>query len=248
MYFRRLLCFLPLLLASCVTALSADTTVALRASENWVARADLVFTPAQVQLSAGQLDPAFSQLVANMKANGIKSEFEKTALDNGNTSYKLSAEGQGLEKLNTAFFNSQAALYVDESAGERRVVFSYYAGLPFAQQETFTLVGGKIISTNGIQMDSHTITWVNPTGTMEAVLTEAPAYPAWLPYALVGAGGVLLVVAAIGVIRMRGQASRVGSPLPVISAQAVNSTQFCSNCGAALPAESMFCPTCGKKR
>jgi len=245
-----------LFLTSCVSALSADTRVTLRADENWEAQVEIVFAPEQAQLVLAQVEQALNQAVSGMQSQGIEAGWQRDdQRKDGNVAYRVSAKGQGLDGLNAAFFDNRATLHVDESSAQRQIVFSYYASGPAfsVQQQTFTLIGGKIISSNGTQTDSHTIMWTNPTGTMEAVLTEAPRYP-WLPYVVIGAGGVLLVAAIFGIVNVT--RSRSGPVLPPVSApvsQAASSpvttmARFCVNCGAVLSAESAFCPQCGAKR
>jgi hypothetical protein len=245
---------LLLILTACVSALSADTRVTLRADENWEAQVEIVFAPEQAQLAAGQVEQALDQAVSDMQGQGIEASWRRDdQRRDGNVAYRVSAKGQGLDKLNAAFFDNRAALYVDESSGQRQIVFSYYSGgLSLSvQRQTFTLVGGTIISSNGTLADSHTVVWTNPNGTMEAVLTEAPRYP-WLSYALIGAGGVLLVGAILGFRRLtRSRNTLALAPASAPSSapsQVTATTASCTICGAALPAEAAFCISCGAKR
>ncbi|MBM4425285.1 MAG: zinc ribbon domain-containing protein [Chloroflexi bacterium] len=244
-----------LLLTSCVTALSADTRIAFYEGEEWEARAEVVFSPEQIALAGGQVDQAVAEIAAKMREAGAEAKWDKQQRSEG-IAYTVTANGVGLETLNTAFFDGQATLYVDESSGQRQIVFSYYPGLQFAETETFTLVGGQIIAANGAQMDDRTVTWVNPAGTMEAILTEAPRY-GWLPYALIGVGIVLVIVSGIGIagallIKPRAPAiPRAVETIPVTSTPAPTPPPppgtFCPQCGARLSDEAVFCPNCGSK-
>ncbi len=240
-----------ILLAACAPILSSDTRVTFRVGEAWEAQVEVVFAPEQVQRVGSQIDQALDQLVSDLSAQNIEAEWQQRDPDeNGNIPYRVTAQGQGLEQLNQSFFDNQAVLYLDEASGY--VVFRYYPGsavLSGVQQQTFTLVGGRVISSNGLQSNANTVTWTNPQVAMEAVLTEAPRYP-WLPYALIGSGGILLTVAIIGIVRLR----QVPSTAPVVSTAvpelrpAIPTPTFCAACGAVLPVESAFCPVCGTKR
>lgn len=203
-------CLLPLalLLTACLPLPSPGTRITLRAGENWEARAELVFAPEQAQLAATQIEQELNDIVAQWRAQGLVAEWRReNARSNGNTPYVITASGQGLDKLNATFFDNQAILYVDKASGF--VVFRYVPGssaLSGTGQQTFTLVGGRILSSNGLQTDASTVIWSNPSATMEAVLTEAPLYP-WLPHAFICAGAILLTVAAfglVGLLRARG--------------------------------------------
>lgn len=250
MRLRRLfLLSLALLLTSCVSIHSTDMRVTFRADENWEAEMEIVLTPQQAQLTLGQIEPALNQAVAEMRSEGVEVQWkQQERREDGNIGYLVSAKGKGLDILNTAFFEGQAVLYVDESTGERQIVFSYTPGQAFAQEQTFTLVGGKIISSNGTQTNGRTVTWVNPTGPMEAVLTEASPL-GWLPYALIGGGGVLLIIAGVGIVASVVRRRQLASPAPeAVFAPPPPPTARCANCGFALPEGAVFCPSCGMKR
>jgi len=234
------------LVASCGGAFSADTRVTLLADENWEVQVELVLTLQQAQLALGQIDQAMNELISELRATGVEAEWQsQDEREDGNVGYLITARGQGLDRLNTAFFDGQAALYADESSGQRQIVFRYNLINAIAQRQTLTLRGGRILSSNGVQTDSRSVMWTNPNGPIEAVLTEAPRY-AWLPYSLIGMGGLLFAVAVFGMVsRARRRAPAAGLAAAAGPRQTVS---FCSTCGAALPPEATFCPRCGAQR
>lgn len=235
---------LPLLLTACAGAVSADTRVTLLTGERWEVRIEVVVTPEQDRLLAAQIGQSLDDLASEMRAEGLGAGWERDdRRDDGNVAYVISAEGHGLDELSTGFFNDEGMFRVDESSGARQIVFGYSpSDLLSAQRQTFTLRGGRIISSNGAPAGRGTVTWTNPTERMEAVLTEASP-TAWLPYALVGAGAVLVVVAGVGVARTRRRDSLPGVPAP-----ALGPGSYCSACGMALPETAVFCPGCGRRR
>ena len=247
---KRILCIaiLGYFLSSCIPILSADIEITLSADEEWRAKTEVVFTQQQLGLLAGDIDNGFEEIVQEIRRSGVDAQWNRNEdRDDGNIGYVITASGQGLENLNDAFFDGNKAFTLDQSDGKRRIVFSHYPGnssLGMVQNETFTLKGGRIISTNGRQIDRRTVTWTNPNGLMEAVLTESPNYSA---YVIIILGAILVVSATmLGVRRM----SRKRSSSPTTHATDLTEIPagFCTNCGSALPSAAVFCPKCGYQR
>jgi hypothetical protein len=241
-----LLLFL-MLLVSCsgfVSAVSADLHVTLRSQERWEADMELVYSPEQVRANASAINSAIEAIASRIKAGGGEADLlVDTDRDDGNVSYRLSSRGVGLDSLNAAFFDGTATLSVSEDSGDRQVIFRYvptYSLTGLARDRTFTLVGGRILATNGTRVDNATVTWRNPADAMAAVLTEAPRFP-WLPYALilVGCCCIALVIVAGVVWRNRAGVS-VPAPMGIR-----DSAAYCTACGWLLPSEARFCPNCG---
>jgi hypothetical protein len=214
-------------LSSCIPILSADIEITLSADEKWRAKTEVVFTQQQLGLLAGNIDNGFEEIVQEIRRSGVDAQWNRNEdRDDGNIGYVITANGQGLENLNDAFFDGNKAFTLDQSDGKRRIVFSHYPGnssLGMVQNETFTLKGGRIISTNGRQIDRRTVTWTNPNG-------------------------LIFVVSAtmLGVRRM----SRKRSSSPTTHATDLTEIPagFCTNCGSALPSAAVFCPKCGYQR
>jgi hypothetical protein len=220
--------------------------VTFRPNENWEVDLEVVFPSRIEQLAPGQVDDILNEALSDFEADGIRAEWGRYDLeDEGNVSYRIHSQGQGWVKLNTHFFDNQALIEADETSNPRRVYFFYDpvgSVVGFSQHQTLTLTGGKILSSNGIQEDNHSVTWNNPAGPIEAVLTEAPS-SSWLPYLLILLGFTLLVVSIIGIVW------RLRKPkLKSIPVQKPDRGQYCPNCGTPFLPEARFCPTCGARR
>lgn len=114
---------------------------------------------------------------------------------------------------------------------------------------------GSLGNHNGDQTEGNTIIWRLEAGITEKQLraeSRLGGLPAWLPPVLIGSGAVLVVVAAIGLVRAR----RIAAPAPSIFRPEVTLVPgtpppvplYCPNCGQALVAEVLFCPQCGARR
>lgn len=268
---KRLLffCFLlfTFLLSSCgISALSATTELTLYTGENWDAKTEIVFSADQIGLLKNQIDNSIAQQVSRLKDQGIDASWSQKE-GGGRLTYIISLKGQGFDKANTYVFNGQPALRSSESSDGRQVTFRYdprSSSYLIAQQQTFILHGGRILSSNGSQTGLGSITWRNPSTIMQATLTEA-APTSWLSYLMLGVGGVLVVAVVIGLRRnmTRRQAARlygyestsaytspsppvdVGPSVPPAPLHVTTARRYCTNYGASLPAEAGFCPDCG---
>jgi hypothetical protein len=120
---------------------------------------------------------------------------------------------------------------------------------------------GRLGNHNGEQTEGNTIIWKLEAGITEKRLraeSRLGGLPGWLAPALVASGVVLVVVAAIGLVR----AGQVQTPVPTevspanLPLQASSTPEgptragavFCPNCGQALTSEAQFCPACGTRR
>lgn len=273
--FFLLALLIPALLTSCLPLRALDTRLTFRADENWEVRVELAFEPGQAQLAAAQIEQALNEYVSRRRAEGIEAKWERQQPNaEGNIPYVLTTRGQGLDKLNAALFDNRAMLYTDKGSGY--IIFQY---APDTLQltgvrQTFTLVGEHVVSTNGLQTGNGVVVWKNPTQPMEAILTPLPRYP-WLPYALIGAGGILILIAVVGVVNnlryrralvppttepvqeaMSGEPTQPSteylvpteSVAPIAPPPAPMAQRYCHNCGNALASEAHFCPTCGAPR
>jgi hypothetical protein len=122
-------------------------------------------------------------------------------------------------------------LAVEEVDGQRQIHFSQFVtgNILEANSNTLTLIGGDIVSTNGHQLDDGSVQWVNPSGRIEAVLTEKSRFS--LATLLIPA--TLLAASGGGWFFYR---------------QRKQQAAFCAHCGAQLGAGAKFCPSCGRPR
>lgn len=245
--------FSALALASCLApALSSDMQVTFKTNEKWEAKMEIVFDRQTAQLVGSEIDKTLNKNVAEAQADGIKIEYAPPVTrDNGDVVYTIRSSGQGLTQLNGFMFSNSAKIQTTTVSGERQITFSYRPTTSIARKNTFTLIGGEIISSNGRKIDEQTVQWVNPTTTMQATLTEAADFPTWLPYTLIGVGAVLIAVSFSGfgltlfaAFQPKPKPIRRTGTLPRLEPKPPTN-MFCPHCGETIPAESTFCPYCG---
>jgi len=212
-------------LSACTTgALSINVNLILYSGENWRIQIGLVYSRQEIQLVGPQIEQWLAASVSEWQAQSIQASYSKKVLDDNNIRYQITASGQGFAKLNNAFFDGLANIYYDEIT--KQIEFSYLPVGEFfsaALSRTFSLNGGKIISSNGAQMDSNTVTWVNPVNVMNATLKPG-LHPGLLAGFLVGF--LVFLIAIIGISRRAGK-------------------KRCYNCGARMPGRADFCTECG---
>ena len=213
-----------------LTACGADMeqTVTFYQDEEWEAEMVIIF-PAETIAALGGLADLESQLeqaVDEMEVMGVEVSVDSGRDNENNATYTLHTKGQGLDTLEDVAFGGDA-FTVETVGGERRVTVDYYTG-DFSDSNNFTLtlIGGKVLSSNGEELGGGRVRWVNPSR-IEAVLTERSRFQ--IGWVLVPAGITLLVV--VGVVAL----SRNRGPR-------------CTNCGNPLSPQAMFCNNCGFPR
>jgi hypothetical protein len=240
---------IALIISSCGSVLETDTTINLHSNERWEAEVQLVFAPQQLVLVSSQLEGELTKRIRKFQDSGIKASWRREENPSGkNIVYIITAKGQGFDKLNGAVFDGKPALQVDNSSGQNLIIFNHSPGLSslgFVLRQTFTLSGGRLVSSNGHQVDNRTVTWTNPTGNMEAVFAESTETP-WFLFGLIALGLFATLVVGNLFKSRKKPAIQTGSfseMTPITPAP-----RFCSQCGSVLPNEAMFCPECGKQR
>jgi ribosomal protein L40E len=237
--FSLFLCLI--LISACVPIQMVETEFRFKPNEVWDAQLRLIVTPAGVALL--NANPGFLQsLLQQFNAQGLKSEVGKTFTDpEGNTVYPILFHGTGLATLNKAFFSEYPA-FTKDPAQSSRIIFSLPNGTLqnlglTAFNTTLTVRGGRIISSNGARINNFTTTWVNPTGSIEAVFEVEKDFTAIIILiALLIAGGIFLLVISRNAQKARYAAAY--STLP---------NKICMFCGSPIPTTAVFCPRCGKK-
>ena len=192
---RALLLLLPLLVA-CLAACAGtiDQTITFLADEGWQSDATLSF-PAEVAAILGsQVDSELNALQQEIEAQGGAMQWERSDTESG-ISYTVEASGRGYDILRRVSF-SDMNVVATEQDGQRQLTFTATPALDAAAQ-TLTVIGGEILTSNGAVSGGDTVSWVNPSVMMEAVLTERggvaalPLVPILIGVALVVGGGLL---------------------------------------------------------
>lgn len=270
---RALLLLLPLLVA-CLAACAGtiDQTITFLADEEWQSDASLSF-PAEVAAILGsQVDNELNTLQQQIEAQGGAMQWERSDAD-GSIRYTVEASGAGYDILRRVAFSDMNVVATEQN-GQRQLTFIATPALDAAAQ-TLTVIGGEILSSNGAVSGGDTVSWVNPSVTMEAVLTERggvaalPLVPILSGVALVVGGGLLGWL----LLRRRKTAAVApgwaeAPPLPQLPpaptpyqppapppnpgqaaiAPGAKAARFCVNCGAELRPTAKFCAACGHRQ
>lgn len=229
LHLQMLLVGLVLFMVGCGGSLTQ--TVTLYRDEAWQTSMEIRIAQEMLLfIGSAELEAEMAGQAAAWQEKGARVSW-KSRNEEGAWVYTFDVKGEGYDLLREVAFDNNATLAVAEVNGRRQIQFWHNPNRGMfgdLDQYTLTLKGGEIISSNGRQLNSSSVEWVNPTGPMEATLTEKGGFPGafWL---------VMLGVAIAGgswyMWRQRGQT--VGA---------------CGNCGAWLSTDAEFCPQCGRKR
>jgi hypothetical protein len=214
-----------------------DESVTFYRDEQWSTEFKLSTSAEMIALlgSPAEIERELDELVTEAKELGIDASWNSSRQDR-TLIYTIQGKGKGYDALNEFMFDNRAQIWVEEDGGKRHIHFSQPVSRDFidANRYTVTLTGGEIISSNGTALDRGSVQWVNPSGRMEAVLTEKSRFNLglWL--------FILVLVAGIGgggwyVLQQRNQ-------------QAAAPTRFCIHCGHSLGPQAQFCPNCGQSQ
>jgi hypothetical protein len=269
-HFFILSCLYALLLlftAGCVPIYASHVELTLYRDEKWEMNTTLEAAP-ELQGMLQLINPALDEI----RQQGVTVDFELQPVNNeGRLPLTLDFAGQGYALLSDEIL-SGGAIQVDEGDGERRIMFNAWPSqtlLSGALESSFTLRGGKIISSNGTPAGSGAVRWDNPTSQMQAVLTErssSGSVVGWILLILLAAGGA----GAYFYWRSRPKTAYAPAPGTYAASPADSGwsqpeftpptsapgqftppsgpaalTQFCHQCGKALPPGASFCPACG---
>lgn len=230
---------------------SLDTQLTLGREEAWEIEIRMALTP-EGQAYTSMIVPELSNWASGVIQAGAEASWEALEPQQGEGPvYLLRATGVGYHILNSQALD-QAAVTLLEIDGKRQIQF-YYSGTSLfglIPQYHFTLKGGRVISTNGQQINSATVEWLNPAVPMEAVMHE-PANLTWL-WVVLGLAGVTFLIAMllsagllVGVSQRKKPAAPAAASLFTSPAAAQT---YCTQCGAPMPPAAQFCPACGAKR
>lgn len=218
-----------------------DRRVTFYRDEAWKAEME-ISVPGELVAMLGSLESFEADLarqVAGWEAKGADVSWRSSRKDT-TLIYTFDIEGTGLALLDEIVFDNDASFSVQEVDGRRHISFTYFVtgDLLQANNNTLTLHGGDIVSSNGNQLDSGTVQWVNARGQLQAVVTEKSRFGA--STFLIG----LILVAGVGGAgwyfwQQRNQVQANGQ---------LAQTAFCANCGMPLTAQAKFCPHCGHQQ
>lgn len=198
-------------LSSCEIEVDVDLqqTITIYRNEVWEAEMTARFAAELVDtLMAGdELTPESEQefiqtYLPELEGTEVEIGWESQINEFGDLIYNVHMEGRGLDTLKSSLFDEDTRLEIVEIERKRRVVFSHEIGYPesIVRSYTLTLIGGDIISSNGQMIDDLAVRWSNPSGRIEAVLTEKSQFPFLPILVLLGAGCVFLAVALLVIV------------------------------------------------
>ncbi|MFV2045387.1 MAG: hypothetical protein ACC700_19410 [Anaerolineales bacterium] len=195
-------------LSSCEIEIDVDLqqTITIYRNEVWEAEMMARFAAELVDtlMAGNELTPESEQefiqmYLPELEGTGVEIAWESQFNEFGDLIYNVHMEGQGLDTLKSSLFDEDTRLEIVEIERKRRVVFSHEIGYPesIVRSYTLTLIGGDIISSNGQMIDDSAVLWSNPSGRIEAVLTEKSQFPTLQILVLLGAGFAFLAVALL---------------------------------------------------
>jgi len=171
------------LLVGCEIALfDVEQTVTFTGDETWKADVSIVI-PAEVVNAPGSPADLRAEIerqlvgeqIPELEAAGVKIDWGVRTTEVGDTEYALHLEGDQFATLERAVFDESTDIQQTVVEGRREIEFSQFsAATPMGigvRDYTLILIGGEIISGNGVRIDAGTMRWVNPDGVIEARLT-----------------------------------------------------------------------------
>jgi flagellar biosynthesis chaperone FliJ len=148
----------------------------------------------QMQIIGGPqvFEQALDEYVTEAKSDGVRVTWRDNTKNNAVThQYQIITGLIEIKDQQTSGFSWQEIIYNNRKAFEFR--YSPFSSLLSGfQSHTFTLHAGKILESNGTQLDSKTVTWVNP-----AVIPVAVVIPK-------GSNAWLLLVIAVALFLVAG--------------------------------------------
>lgn len=200
------------LLAGCddLELFDIEQTVSFTGEETWEADVSIVI-PADVVTDPEILADVRSEIerrltgegIQDLQARGVTVDWGANTTDAGDTVYDVHLEGDQFGTLKEAVFDQYTDIRMSIVEGRKEISFSQYSSaspIPFGiRNYSLTLVGGEIVSGNGVRVDKGTMRWTNPGGSVEARLTPLSRFSLMgtlLPVAC-GVGFVILVGAGL---------------------------------------------------
>lgn len=265
-------------LVGCMTIVSSDSQLRLRGNEKWDLRVTFEVPSAEAVLYGKELGSQLNQIITSAESLGVIGKWEEGKVSStGNKPYSIFLRGKSFDQLNSVFPGSINVEKTKVDGLNRVHVAVNSSDLLGSENSTFTLIGGKIVSSNGNQNKNNSVKWLNADD-IEAYIEE-PASPFWT-YLLLILGSVFILLAianASGMFQkkphpMTYQDPGLGNSYSSISSQQfqpnnsekvqsqvfntdpkLNVTdtrsemKFCPSCGNAIASNMTFCNRCGAK-
>ncbi len=198
---------LILLLTSCVTILSADSTVTLFPDERWKISYEILFDGVEYAEAGDMVTEGIESLKQMAFLEGVVVKSKKLPAQSGNIPYQVTLSGKGLDSLNSMLGVEDAFTSTMES-GQKVYLFNLDAvylvtgGLSIGSTPdfSFTLEGVDVIDTNSQRQTVVSATWNNPTDVMYAKFQLKRGgigddFPWWIiPVVLGGLAVITLVI------------------------------------------------------
>ncbi len=230
----------------------------------------------QVSMYNADLVAQFDSLAQESTRNDIEFKWELGEIDSdGNIDIIINAQGTGFEKWNE-WIQYPGSLQSDELLGETVISFQLSmieTALGQGLTNSFTLTGGKILSTNGKMLDANSVSWVD-SYQMEAVMEPTNIN---MNLGIIVAIAGIILLAIIIVLTTRKSLSTTPQPAnyqtqpdgqtlypahPINPAPNVSDRsqrgeiqyaperekteiQFCGKCGSPWKTGANFCSVCG---
>lgn len=237
---------LLLFISACVPILSTTTELRLSTNEKWSIKIGIVLAGQDV-FTKTTFEQTLQQQILAAQGYGIQASWQQiTDKSNGsNLTYLIKLSGTGYTNLNQVVFNDEQAVLKGSSADQVLLnvspLGSFFGN---GQQNSFTLISGKILTSNGINTNQTTTKWTNPSSKMSATVSTKPALSLWMIFIVLG----LLVVIGISIAFVRRNSARHSAfPADASNNLSYHNNQYCMSCGKKIPTASEFCPFCGQR-
>lgn len=263
------------MLSGCLIVVSTDSQLKVSSGESWKFHMVIKAPQDQVLMYNADLSAQFDGLAQEAEQNDIGFRWEMGEVDSeGNIDIIIDVQGTGYEKWNN-WIDYPGSLQSDELLGESIIRFElsmFGTALGQGLTNSFTLDGGKILSTNGKMIDTNSVYWID-SNQMEAVM-ETPKANVNLGIVFAIAGIILLTTLIVLTTRKstnppqpaKYQTQPSGQafyPVPPINpvpnvmdrfqqenkqsepAQEQSEIQYCGKCGSPWKAGANFCSVCG---
>lgn len=191
---------LCVLLSSCAGIVEADITV--YAGDRYQQEITLSYSADAVNINGGpaEIEKKLDEMVAEVGTEGVRISWRKLETQQSDVlQYKIR---QSLTKITDT--STDGFIWRETSYNNRKAYRFEYTDIAdvnrYLQGFTLTLHAGKILESNGTQVDERTVRWVNSRQNPYAIVQPKSAIK-WIP--LVVAGVLLLVTAVVVFILVR---------------------------------------------